>query len=197
MSSMFAAISYIETVTGNISQIGTATFRIEYERRGYNPLTSKYLILEVTCAYDAGSSRHSGVAKAIETKAVISVCGELYKGNNMMQILTSDIEWNYSYSGNLNNKQEQTTGNKKRRNQDLLNFEDKYQNKRSDKTKRETINLDENKKSDQLENHIEDVGNNKTNDVNSEQNESQDTSKKSANSKADKLKSALRNSKSK
>ncbi|CAG8694315.1 13966_t:CDS:2, partial [Gigaspora margarita] len=148
------------------------------ECRGYNPLTSKYLISEITCAYDAGSSRHSGIAKAIETKVVISICDELYKGNNMIKILASDIEWNYSYSRNLNNKQEQMTGNKKRHNQDLLNFEDKYQNKRYDKTKRETINLDKNKKSNQLENHIEDAGNNKTNDVNSEQNESQDTSKK-------------------
>ncbi|CAG8755020.1 37078_t:CDS:2, partial [Gigaspora margarita] len=125
MLSVFATILYIETVTTfgsftalckylDINQNKLSYFTLEH--RGYNPLTSKYLIPEVTCAYDAGSSRHSGVAKAIETKVVISMC--------------------------------------------------------------KTINLDENEKSDQLENHIEDAGNNKTNDVNSEQNESQDTSKK-------------------
>ncbi|CAG8495690.1 7499_t:CDS:2, partial [Scutellospora calospora] len=74
----------------NINEGGPSYFTLEH--RSYNLLTSNYLISEVTCSYNAGNSRHSEVAKAIESKAVISVYGELYKGNNMMQILISDIE---------------------------------------------------------------------------------------------------------
>ncbi|CAG8834229.1 42413_t:CDS:2, partial [Gigaspora margarita] len=61
------------------------------ERRAYNPLTSHYVTSEIACSYDAGNSRHIGVPKAIETKVIMSVSGELYKGNNMIQILTSEI----------------------------------------------------------------------------------------------------------
>ncbi|CAG8812963.1 7492_t:CDS:2, partial [Racocetra fulgida] len=68
------------------------------ERRAYNLLTARYVTSEVACSYDAGNSRHIGVQKAIESKAILSVCGELYKGNNMVQILTSEIEWNHTYS---------------------------------------------------------------------------------------------------
>ncbi|CAG8827729.1 18475_t:CDS:1, partial [Gigaspora rosea] len=74
----------------------TSFFTLEW--RAYNPLNSYYVISEIACSYDAGNSRHISVPNAIETKAIMSVCGELYKGNNMIQILTSEIEWNYTYS---------------------------------------------------------------------------------------------------
>ncbi|CAG8851524.1 8_t:CDS:1, partial [Gigaspora margarita] len=44
-------------------------------------LTSHYVTLKIACLYDAGNSRHIGVLKLIETKAIMSVCGELCKGN--------------------------------------------------------------------------------------------------------------------
>ncbi|CAG8836948.1 43702_t:CDS:1, partial [Gigaspora margarita] len=52
---------------------------ITLERRGYNPITSNYLTIEIDCAFDAGTTRHAGVPNAIESKATLSVCGELYK----------------------------------------------------------------------------------------------------------------------
>ncbi|CAG8445532.1 8216_t:CDS:2 [Gigaspora rosea] len=62
------------------------------KRRGYNSITSNYLMIEIDCAFDAGTARHAGIPTAIENKAILSVCGELYKGNNMMHIIASDIE---------------------------------------------------------------------------------------------------------
>ena len=95
-------------------------------------MTSNYLTSEIACSYDAASPRHVGVARAIESKAIISVCGELYKGDNMIHIVTSDIEWNSIYLGNKSNPSplEQITDNKKRRNQDLVNYENRYKKNR-------------------------------------------------------------------
>ncbi|CAG8756450.1 223_t:CDS:2, partial [Racocetra fulgida] len=69
-------------------------------RRAYNPLTTHYITSEIACSYNAESSRHIGIQKALEFRTILSVYGELYKGNNMVQILTSEIEWNYTYSTN-------------------------------------------------------------------------------------------------
>ncbi|CAG8638985.1 17099_t:CDS:1, partial [Funneliformis caledonium] len=62
--------------------------------------------------YDAANPRHTGVARAIESKAIISICGELHKGDNMIHIVTTDIEWNNTYLGSTSSL-EQTTDNKK------------------------------------------------------------------------------------
>ncbi|CAG8758188.1 16543_t:CDS:1, partial [Funneliformis caledonium] len=48
-------------------------------RRAYNPMTFNYLTLEVACSYDAANPRYTGVTRAIESKAIISICGELHK----------------------------------------------------------------------------------------------------------------------
>ncbi|CAG8679930.1 4623_t:CDS:2, partial [Gigaspora rosea] len=47
---------------------------LPFELRAYNSLTSHYVTLEIAFSYDAGNSRHIGVPKAIETKAIMSVC---------------------------------------------------------------------------------------------------------------------------
>ena len=95
----------------------------------------------VACSYNSGNTRHSSVAKVTESKAIISACGELYKGGKMVQIITSDIEWNNVYvtnaSGGGTSSSQQDTGNnsKKRRNQDLLSYETRCQkNKRPART---------------------------------------------------------------
>ncbi|CAG8557974.1 10086_t:CDS:2, partial [Gigaspora rosea] len=86
---------------------------------GYNPITSNYLIIEINCAFDTGTARHSSVLSAIENKAIISVCGELYKVNKA-------------------STSEQATNNRKKRNQDLLNFKNKCKNKKIDKKAEQT-----------------------------------------------------------
>ena len=98
-------------------------------------MTSNYLTLEVACSYNP-NPRHIGVPRAIESKAIFSVCGELHKGDNMIHIVISDIEWNNTYSGSKSNtpSPEQDTDNKKRRNQDLLSYESRYKKNKPTKT---------------------------------------------------------------
>ena len=51
---------------------------------------------------------------------------------NMIHIVTSNIEWNSVYLGNKSNPSplEQITNNKKRCNQDLVNYENRYKKNR-------------------------------------------------------------------
>ncbi|CAG8557580.1 28732_t:CDS:2 [Gigaspora margarita] len=242
MISIFAAVLFIETVQGNTSLSGIATYRHEYDEfvyykfkafvfvnnqhminkiernkimlligrfvlenselnRGYNPITSNYLMIEIDCTFDAGTARYAGVPNVIENKAILSVCSELYKGNNMMHIIASDIEWNNVFSVNKASTPEQVTNNRKKCNQDLLNFENKYKNKKIDKKPEQTpmaesattnnklnckdpIDRSNNKSEDKIENKS-----------NSEYDKQQDKTEKNNNSRADKLKSALRNAK--
>ncbi|CAG8584101.1 17686_t:CDS:2 [Gigaspora rosea] len=118
------------------------------ERRAYDPLTTRYVTSEIACSYDAGSSRHIGVQKAIESKAIISACGKLYKGNNMVQILTSEIEWNHTYSTNKSNTflEKNMINFNKKRNQHLMSYEDRYQNKKP-KIQQTKVIVDEKKRS--------------------------------------------------
>jgi hypothetical protein len=121
-------------------------------RRAYNPVTSNYSITEVACSYNSGNSRYASVAKAIESTAVFSVSGELYRGKNMVQIITSDIEWNNVFPATKTNDASSEPGsdNRKRRNQDLMNYESRCQgssSKRSARTRehdqRTPINIEE------------------------------------------------------
>ncbi|CAG8838527.1 41588_t:CDS:2 [Gigaspora margarita] len=80
---------------------------------GYNSITSNYLIIKIDCAFDARTARHASIPNAIENKAILSVCGKLYK--------------------------EQATNNRKKHNQDLLNFEDKCKNKKINKKAEQTL----------------------------------------------------------
>ena len=55
----------------------------------------------------------------------------------MIHIVTTDIEWNNTYSANKSSTSslEQTTDNKKQCNQDLINYENRYKkNKKSVKS---------------------------------------------------------------
>ncbi|CAG8840742.1 30261_t:CDS:1, partial [Gigaspora margarita] len=94
---------------------------------------------------------------------------------------------------------EQATNNRKKRNQDLLNFENKYKNKKIDKKAEQTpmaestnnkLNYEDpiNRLNNELENKIK-------NKPNSEYNKQQNKAEKNINSRADKLKLALRNTK--
>ncbi|CAG8846339.1 29448_t:CDS:1, partial [Gigaspora margarita] len=149
------------------------------ERRAYNPLTTRYVTSEVACSYDAGSSRHIGVQKAIESKAILSMYGELYKGNNMVQILTSEIEWNHTYSTSKNNMFfENTSNSNKKRNQHLMSYEDRYQNKKP-KVQQTKVIVNENI------NHSEEQ--NSTNE-----NETQNRNDNNVSSKSNTLKSAIK-----
>ncbi|CAJ0625402.1 2190_t:CDS:2 [Entrophospora sp. SA101] len=130
-----------------------ATSYFTLGRRTYNPVTSNYSIAEVACSYNSGNSRYANVAKAIESTAVFSVSGKLYGGKNMVQIITSDIEWNNVYPATKTNNassSEPGSDNRKRRNQDLMNYESRCQgssSKRSAKTRehnqRTPINIEE------------------------------------------------------
>lgn len=129
--------------SSEINKGSTSYFTLE--RRTYNPLTANYLTAEVACSYNAGSARHTGVAKATESTAIFSVCGEFYKSKNMVQIITSEIEWNNVHSGgNSANRSLSSsspgTGSRKRRNQDLMNYENRSQAKRPAKTSGEYQN---------------------------------------------------------
>ena len=106
--------------SSEINKNSTSYFTLE--RRAYNPMTSNYLTLEVACSYDAANPKHIGVARAIESKAIISACSELHKGDNIIHIVTTDIEWNSIYSGNKSStsfSKQITDNNKKQRNQDI------------------------------------------------------------------------------
>ncbi|CAJ0764380.1 19792_t:CDS:1, partial [Entrophospora sp. SA101] len=135
--------------SSEINKGSTSYFTLE--RRTYNPLTANYLTAEVACPYNAGSTRHAGVAKATESTAIFSVCGEFYKGKNMVQIITSEIEWNNVYSGNAANTSSSLSspgaGGRKNCNQDLMNYENRSQAKRPAKTSGEhqksPINIEE------------------------------------------------------
>lgn len=169
------------------------------ERRGYNSITLNYLTVEIDCAFDAGTTRHAGVPNAIENKAILSVCGELYKGNNMMHIIASDIKWNNVFTVNKASTPEQATNNKKKRNQDLLNFKDKCKNKKVDKKPEQALvaestnnKLNYEEPMDKLNNESEDKIEDKPG---SECDKQQNETEKNISSRADKLKSALRNNK--
>ncbi|RIB24815.1 hypothetical protein C2G38_2031587 [Gigaspora rosea] len=169
------------------------------ERRGYNPITSNYLIIEIDCAFDAETTRHASVPNAIKNKAILSVYGELYKGNNMMHIIASDIEWNNVFTVNKASTPEQVTNNKKKHSQDLLNFEDKYKNKKVDK-KPEKVPVAESTNNKPNYEEPMDKLNNKSEDKiedkpGSECDKQQNKTEKNISSRADKLKSALRNNK--
>ncbi|CAG8774233.1 10981_t:CDS:1, partial [Racocetra fulgida] len=169
-------------------------------QRGYNPLTSNYLMLEINCAFDARKSKHSSVPTAIENKAILSVCSELYKGNDMIHIIASDIAWNNVSSGNKNNTPEQTTDNRKKCNQDLLNFEDRCRNKKPNKTSVQTpiteIEQNNNTTYETCENESDGKSENNTEKENeSKCSEIQNETEKNTNQRAEKLKSVLRNAK--
>ncbi|CAG8462048.1 8843_t:CDS:2 [Scutellospora calospora] len=102
------------------------------EHKGYNSLTLNYLILEVAYSYNAKNFKYSEVARVLELKE------------------------NYAYSENMTNKQEEINNNKKKQNQDLLNFENQYQNKKSfeKKKQKKIIKINQNKKSDQFEDNL-------------------------------------------
>ncbi|CAG8705480.1 15266_t:CDS:1 [Cetraspora pellucida] len=156
-------------------------FYFTLERRAYNPLTTHYVILEVVCSYNVGNSRHIGVQKAIESKAILFICGELYKGNNMVQILTSEIEWNHTYSINKNDLSlENASNNSKKRNQLLMSYEDRYQNKKP-KMQQTKVIVNENN------NHFEEK-----NPTNVDENKNQNEIKDNTNSKSNILKSVMK-----
>ncbi|RIB25492.1 hypothetical protein C2G38_2165834 [Gigaspora rosea] len=122
MTSVFAAISFIETVQGNTSLSRIAIYKHKYDEfvtilqainldlktienepmmydllvtpqfgcylalcksseinknkpshftlewRGYNPITSNYLMIKIDCAFDARTVKHAGVPKQLKTK---------------------------------------------------------------------------------------------------------------------------------
>ncbi|CAG8590352.1 12182_t:CDS:1, partial [Racocetra fulgida] len=147
----------------------------------YNPLTTRYVTSEIACSYDAESSRHIGVQKALESRAILSVCGELYKGNNMVQILTSEIEWNYTYSTNKGNVfLENTSNSNKKRNQHLMSYEDRYQNKKP-KVQQTKVIVNENNE------HSEEQ-----NPTNESENKTPKENDDNINSKSNMLKSAMK-----
>ncbi|CAG8701352.1 31133_t:CDS:2 [Gigaspora margarita] len=150
-------------------------------RRAYNPLTTHYVTSEVACSYDAGSSRHIGVQKAIESKAILSACGELYKGNNMVQILTSEIEWNHTYSTSKSNMFFENMSNiNKKRNQHLISYEDRYQTKKP-KVQQTKVIVNENI------DHLEEQ-----NPTSENENKTQNGNDNNVNSKSNTLKSAIK-----
>jgi hypothetical protein len=109
----------------------------------------------------------------------------------MIHIVTSDIEWNNIYSGNRSSSSspEQITDNKKRRNQDLVNYESRYKNKRIIKTNQTSqIKAEEKDKTEQLEETNEDHENTKESD----DDKSQTETIKNITTRSSKLRSAMK-----
>ncbi|CAG8853814.1 35469_t:CDS:1, partial [Gigaspora margarita] len=106
--------------------------------------------------------------------------GELYKGNNMIQILTSEIEWNYAQQSGRNTISLLENVSSKKRNQHLMNYENRYQNKKPN-LQQTKVTIDEN------EDHREEK------DLSKESGDkTQNEAEENINSKTNLLKSAIK-----
>jgi len=79
------------------------------------------------------NGRHSSVVESSKAPAVFSVAGELFVGNNLVQIDCSEIEWSFPTVRGSNRNNSGSSNNRAPKRENLLKFEQEILHK---KTKR-------------------------------------------------------------
>ena len=95
----------------------------------YSPFTNTSVNLQIPCLYDTSTGRHAAVAGATKSPAIFTAVGELFKGQNLVQLICSDVEWSFANLPSKNPKKSPSP-TKSTRNANLLKFEERYLTKK-------------------------------------------------------------------
>ncbi|CAJ0824504.1 19527_t:CDS:2 [Entrophospora sp. SA101] len=92
----------------------------------YNTFTSSSEDVEIPCVYDHSNPRFSAIAEASKKALIFSAAGELFIGENLAQIICTEVDWVFPKV-----KNEQVSPGKSMRRQKFLSIEEKYVGKKS------------------------------------------------------------------
>ncbi|CAJ0922294.1 14876_t:CDS:2 [Entrophospora sp. SA101] len=86
----------------------------------YNTFTSSSEDVEIPCVYDHSNPRFSAIAEASKKALIFSAAGELFIGENLAQIICTEVDWVFPKV-----KNEQVSPGKSMRRQKFLSIEEK------------------------------------------------------------------------
>ncbi|CAJ0922291.1 14875_t:CDS:2 [Entrophospora sp. SA101] len=86
----------------------------------YNTFTSSSEDVEIPCVYDHSNPRFAAIAEASKKAPIFSAAGELFIGENLAQIICTEVDWVFPKV-----KNEQVSPGKSMRRQKFLSIEEK------------------------------------------------------------------------